>query len=331
MTLVVKDLEFAADGGSRALVHGRIHEILDAAVGPFCNLELDLEDKILVRTCGNDIPTVGGLASVALENLEDAVLDHPSLLRESVQPGSSPSVGCLTVPKEFPSFFLLRRSKDIGLSGYFRSKATVAGKVFFNILGQDTDVAPIGMLAGRDALVHCMDLEGDETLGGHVIPEVGAGHSVQEGADRVTEALQADFVPVILLGRGPGIRIIDQRIEPAAAGFVVDAGRPSPVRRIHFILVTMDHAVIVVLAALTPELDAGISPLIYLVFQFKDEIPIYVFGRKEGAWSPLFRSAADDPVHDLEPCLSAQPLPVLEILPVEKRGPLLRGQGGRTA
>ena len=117
---VVQDLELAADGAAFALVHIGVHEILDAAVGTFRNLEVHLQDEVVVGTSGHDVAAVSALCAVGLLHLQDAVLDAPSLLGEALQLGAAPSFGCLAVPQQFPSLALFLLGQGVVRTGWFR-------------------------------------------------------------------------------------------------------------------------------------------------------------------------------------------------------------------
>ena len=106
VTQVVKYLELATNSTTLALVHVGVNEILDAAVGTFGNLEIDLQDEVVVGLVGHDVAAVAALGTISGFHLEHAVLDAPTLCGEGLQLGSAPAVCGLTIPKKPPTLAL---------------------------------------------------------------------------------------------------------------------------------------------------------------------------------------------------------------------------------
>ena len=91
MLVIVKNLELATDSRTGSLIHIGANEIFHTTVSAFSDLEIYFQDEVLVFFSGYDVATVGRFSATALHHFQDAVFHFPTLFRERIQFGSSPT------------------------------------------------------------------------------------------------------------------------------------------------------------------------------------------------------------------------------------------------
>lgn len=324
VTQVVEDLEFAADGRSGALVEGGVDEVLDAAVGTLSDLEVDAEHEVAPCAGGDDVAAVGALGTVAGMHLQLSVGDGPSLFGEGVELGAAPAVGGLAVEEELPSLCLLGWRERVVDEVHLGRAVTVGlHQILLDILGADAQVAPADGLLFVVLRAHLMHLQGDEPLGTVVVPETGAGLSVDVGADEAAAALDAGLVPLVVAEGVAGLRVLRQRIEPQAVGLVVDAARPCAVAGVDLKLVAVDAPVLIVLGGGAAELYARVEPFADAEFELEDEVAVLLLRGEERVGLSQDGLPDDGVVLHLKLGPAVQQLPSAEVLAVEQWLPLL--------
>ena len=174
-----------------------------------------------------------------------------------------------------------------------------------------------------------MYLQGDEAAGISVVDKVGASDAVDPSADAVADSFHAGGVPLVVLEGALGGHVLDHGIEPASTGFVINATRPGACAGVYLELIAVDAAVLIVLAAVAAELNAGVEVGINEELEFEDEVGLVLLGTEERVVGIGLGVAHDGAVHDFVSGLASALGPTAEVFAVEEGRPGLSGEGRR--
>ena len=122
---------------------------------------------------------------------------------------------------------------------------------------------------------------------------------------------------------GLGLWIDGERIEPGAAGLVVDACRPRTARRVYFVLVAVYAPLVVALLTFAAKLYTRVDAISDTEVELQNEVAVVLCCAEERVGRTIFRMPYDSSVLDLVNSCSIKFLPPFEVLAVEERGPVL--------
>ena len=83
-------------------------------------------------------------------------------------------------------------------------------------------------------------LQSNKTGLGAGIVKMGRRHTIDPRLDRIANSLNTELIPLVLLKRLAGIRIVFKIIQPTAAGLIINTSGISSVGRIDFNLVAVN-------------------------------------------------------------------------------------------
>ena len=175
-----------------------------------------------------------------------------------------------------------------------------------------------------------MYLQSNKTGRGHIVPDIGTRHSIDPGSDRITYSLDTGLIPFIVLKSTFSCRILCQRIKPVTTGLIIDATRPGALGGINFKLIAMYTSFLVVFLAFTAQLHARIQAIIYFEIKLQDKITICLLCSQKCVRCSHLRNADNSTIYHFVFGFTIQLLPATQVLPIEKRLPVLRRNHRRT-
>ena len=169
-----------------------------------------------------------------------------------------------------------------------------------------------------------MYLQSNKTGRGHIVPDIGTRHSIDPGSDRITYSLDTSLIPLIVLESTFSCRILCQRIKPVATGLIIDATRPGTLRGINLKLIAVHASFLVVFLAFTAQLHTRIQAIIYFEIKLQDKITIRLLCSQKCVRCSHLRNADNSTIYHFVFGFTIQLLPATQVLPIEKRLPVLR-------
>ena len=200
MQVVVQNLKFHADGGAdrsflAGLGDGRnvgLHENLDATVATRRAPKLGGELEIGVTLAGDDVTAAGGFVAAVFMDGQHAVMNEPAVGGEGVGFGTAPAFGGFTIPQQTPAF------------GLFLLAEGVVDFTQTDVAETNVQPALVGVVA--DA----MNLKADQTDGGKMINNGGAGFAIEPGFDGIALGDDAQMIP--FAGFADGVALGGERL-----------------------------------------------------------------------------------------------------------------------
>jgi len=119
-----------------------------------------------------------------------------------------------------------------------------------------------------------MHLQGNKAGRHNRIRQMHRRHIVNPRPNHIADGLDAKMIPLILAKSSLGLRIILQRNQPAAAGFIINPACPRPLRGVDFHLIAVDPAAAVLRNAVRAYLNAGVQTPVHPKLKFKNKIRI---------------------------------------------------------